>query len=112
MNNKVRPGWFSCRKSVKRVCSTGKSDNKTVYVMEDQDRDDILRAKQAISPAGLGDQSVEGNSGPGSEIDPEPLPADALEDEYMEGEEPGKNLWQRHQNRNTDKPDIDKPAYS
>ncbi len=80
--------------------------------MEDQDKDDIQRAKQAISPAGLGDQSVEGNSGPGSEIDPEPLPADALEDEYMNGDEPAENLRQTHPNRGTDKADLDKPSYS
>ncbi len=80
--------------------------------MEAEDKDDILRAKQAISPAGLGDQSVEGNSGPGSEIDPQPLPADALEEEYMNGDEPAEHIGQRHPNRNTDKPDLDKPAYS
>ena len=86
--------------------------NKTQRVMEADDKDDILRAKQAISPAGLGDQSVEGNSGPGSEIDPEPLPADAVEDEYMNGDEPAENLRQMHPNRGTDKADVDKPSYS
>ena len=81
--------------------------------MENQENDDITRAKQAISPAGLADQSIEGNSGPGSEIDAEALPPDALEDEYMDGEEPGANVHMTHPNRNPNpKPDIDKPAYS
>ena len=82
-------------------------------VMEDQEKEDIIRAKQAISPAGLGDQSVEGNSGPGSEIDAEELAPDALEDEYMDGDKPGGNVHMTHPNRNpNDKPDIDKPAYT
>ncbi|QJW90644.1 hypothetical protein HNV11_15260 [Spirosoma taeanense] len=80
---------------------------------EDPDREDIIRAKQAISPDGLENQSVEGNSGPGSEIDPEPLPADEYEDEYMDGDKPGANVRMMNPNRNpNDKPDIDKPAYS
>lgn len=81
--------------------------------MEDQDKEDIIRAKQAISPAGLGDQSVEGTSGPGSEIDPDALAPDALEDEYMDGDKPGANVHMTHPNRNPDdKSDLDKPAYS
>lgn len=33
---------------------------------------------------------------------------------YTEGpdEEPAENIYQRHPNRNLDKPDIDKPSYS
>lgn len=81
--------------------------------MESEEKEDIIRAKQAISPAGLGDQSVEGTSGPGSEIDPEELAPDALEDEYMDGDEPGDNVRMMHPNRNPNpKPDIDKPPYS
>lgn len=81
--------------------------------MENEEKEDLIRAKQAISPAGLGDQSVEGTSGPGSEIDPPELAPDELEDEYMDGDEPGANLNVRHPNRNPNhKPDIDKPAYS
>ncbi|AUD07387.1 hypothetical protein CWM47_19385 [Spirosoma pollinicola] len=81
--------------------------------MENQEKEDIIRAKQAISPAGLADQSAEGNSGVGSEIDAEELAPDALEDEYMDGENPGANVRMGHPNRNPNpKPDIDKPAYS
>ena len=78
-----------------------------------QDKEDVIRAKQAISPAGLADQSAEGNSGPGSEIDADELAPDVLEDEYMDGEKPGANVRMTHPNRNPNpKPDIDKPAYS
>ncbi|MCK8494465.1 MULTISPECIES: hypothetical protein [Spirosoma] len=81
--------------------------------MESEDKENLIRAKQAISPAGLGDQSVEGTSGPGSEIDPEELAPDALEDEYMDGDEPAANVHMMHPNRNPNpKPDIDKPPYS
>ncbi|QHV94924.1 MULTISPECIES: hypothetical protein [Spirosoma] len=81
--------------------------------MESEEKEDLIRAKQAISPAGLANQSAEGTSGPGSQIDAEELPADQLEDDYMDGDEPGSNLRIRHPNRNPNpKPDIDKPAYS
>ncbi len=89
------------------------AQNATNNGMENQEKEDIIRAKQAISPAGLADQSVEGNSGTGSEIDAEALAPDALEDEYMDGDKPGANVRMTHPNRNpNDKPDIDKPAYS
>ncbi|GAB3948755.1 hypothetical protein GCM10028805_23900 [Spirosoma harenae] len=81
--------------------------------MENQEKNDIIRAKQAISPAGLADQSVEGTSGVGSQIDPDELAPDELEDEYMDGDKPGANVRMKHPNRNPNpKPDIDKPAYS
>ncbi|WP_338876410.1 hypothetical protein WBJ53_12255 [Spirosoma sp. SC4-14] len=81
--------------------------------MASEDKEELIRAKQAISPDGLEDQSVEGNSGPGSEINPPQLPADELEDEYMDGDEPAANVRVMHPNRNPNpKPDIDKPAYS
>lgn len=81
--------------------------------MESNEKDDLIRARQAISPAGLADQSAEGTSGPASEIDADKLPTDELEDEYMDGDKPAANLHMRHPNRNpNDKPDIDKPAYS
>ncbi len=80
---------------------------------QDQDKEAIVRAKQAISPAGLANQSAEAISGPGSEIDPDELPADALEDEYMNGDKPAEDLHMTHPNRNPNpKPDIDKPSYS
>ena len=87
--------------------------------MESEDREDIIRAKQAISPDGLEDQSAEGNSGVGSEQPVEDLPNQdmpnqQIEDTYMDGpDEPGENVRVMHPNRNADgKPDIDKPAYS
>jgi len=81
--------------------------------MEDQDKQDEIRAKQAISPAGLGDQSAEGNSGVGAEIDAPELPANEMEDTYMNGDEPAENVPVTHPNRNEGgKPDLDKPAYS
>ncbi|MEZ0538511.1 hypothetical protein [Fibrella arboris] len=81
--------------------------------MENQDKQDEIRAKQAISPAGLGDQSAEGNSGVGAEIDAPELPANEMEDTYMNGDEPAENVPMTHPNRNEGgKPDIDKPAYS
>lgn len=81
--------------------------------MENQEKEDIIRAKQAISPAGLANQSVEGNSGPGSQIDAEELEPDALEEDYMDGDKLAANVRVTHPNRNPNpKPDIDKPAYS
>ncbi|MEZ0485920.1 hypothetical protein [Fibrella aquatica] len=81
--------------------------------MENQDNQDEIRAKQAISPAGLEDQSAEGNSGVGAEIDAPELPANEMEDKYMDGDEPAENVPMTHPNRNDGgKPDIDKPAYS
>ncbi len=82
--------------------------------MEDQSKENQIRAKQAISPAGLGDQSVEGNSGPGSEPETVPdLVPNELADKYLAGDEPSGDLHQTHPNRNRDgKGDIDKPAYS
>lgn len=81
--------------------------------MEDQDKQDEIRAKQAISPAGLGNQSAEGNSGVGAEIDPPELPANEMEDKYMDGDEPAENLPISHPNRNADgKVDNDSTSYS
>lgn len=80
--------------------------------MENQSKEDEIRAKQAISPAGLGDRSVEGTSGPGAELDAPELEPDELEDNYMDGDEVAGNVRMMHPNRNEDKPDLDKPAYS
>lgn len=81
--------------------------------MESQDKEDIIRAKEAISPAGLANQSAEGTSGPGSQIDADELSPDALDDEYMDGDKVAANVRMTHPNRNPNsKPDIDKPAYS
>ncbi|WP_020606491.1 hypothetical protein [Spirosoma spitsbergense] len=86
---------------------------KDAIDMDESNREDIIRAKQAISPDGLEDQSVEGNSGVGSEVITKKLPPDELEDKYMDGDETAANVRVNNPNRNPDsKPDIDKPAYS
>lgn len=83
---------------------------------QDPSKEAQIRAKQAISPAGLADQSAEGHSGPGSETELRDAPSSALEDEYLENDEDqkvGANVHQLHPNRNpNDKPDLDKPAYA
>lgn len=79
----------------------------------EEEKENIIRAKQAISPAGLEDQSAEGDSGVSAEIDAPELEADPLEDEYMNGDEPAENVRMMNPNRNPNpKPDIDKPPYS
>ena len=86
---------------------------KEAIGVDNSDREDIIRAKQAISPDGLEDQSIEGNSGVGSEVVTKPLPSDKLEDEYMDGDEIADNVRVNNPNRNPgSKPDIDKPAYN
>ncbi|WP_020602112.1 hypothetical protein [Spirosoma spitsbergense] len=76
--------------------------------MESKDREDIIRAKQAISPDGLADQSAEGHSGVGSELPDsdlptEALPRDVVRDEYMDGpDNPGENVRVMHPNRHED----------
>ena len=80
---------------------------------EDPDKENIIRAKQAISSIGLRDQSAEGNSGVGAEIDPPELPANEMEDKYMDGDEPAENLPISHPNRNAGgKQDSDSTPYS
>lgn len=87
--------------------------------METNDKEDIIRAKKAISPDGLENQSAEGHSGisselPAEDVAPQELRNDELEDMYMDGpDEPGENVRMMNPNRNPNhKPDIDKPAYS
>lgn len=86
---------------------------KDAIDMNESNREDIIRAKQAISPDGLEDQSAEGKSGVGSEVETKKLPADDLEDTYMDGDDIADNVRVNNPNRNpNDKPDIDKPAYN
>lgn len=81
--------------------------------MADQEQENIQRAKQAISPAGLMDQSAEGNSGPGAEIDAPTLAHNQQEEDYMNGDEPTENVPITHPNRHPDdKTELDKPSYS
>jgi hypothetical protein len=59
-------------------------------------------------------------SGPGhvkadiKEVDTNNLKVkEEIEEKYLkEGDEPSENIPQKHPNRNLDKPDVDKPAYS
>lgn len=85
--------------------------------MKDEEKDDIIRAKQAISPDGLENQSAAGGVGnelPDSDLPTDELPNDDLADKYVDApDEPGENVRVMNPNRNpNDKPDIDKPAYS
>ena len=92
-----------------------KLKNPNLMATQDSSKEDQIRAKQAISPAGLGDQSADGTSGPGSEVPLKDVPPTALENEYLEGEsdDPAANVRQLHPNRNADeKIDSSGPAYS
>lgn len=85
--------------------------------MESEDKEDIIRAKQAISPNGLANQSAEGDSGVSGQLPDDALPTDALpndnlEDDYMNGDEPAENVPMSHPNRNIHKTDNDNSSYS
>ncbi len=85
--------------------------------MESEDKEDIIRAKQAISPSGLGNRSDAGESNISGELPDDALPKDALpndnlEEEYMNGDEPAENAPMTHPNRNADKPDNGKGSYA
>lgn len=81
--------------------------------MEDPEKDDILRAKQAISPAGLGDRSDKSTTLPGNSS-PSDTPIDELnmtptDDDIGEDD----NEPTTHPNRNRDgKVDIGKGPYA
>ncbi|WP_460638512.1 hypothetical protein [Larkinella harenae] len=82
-----------------------------------EEKKNEINAKQAISPAGLANQSVEGTSGPGSQLPDEEIqdisPTE-IEDRYLDGDEDqtGANVRETHPNRNRDgKPQLDKPSY-
>lgn len=81
--------------------------------MEDPEKEDILRAKQAISPAGLGDRSDKATTLPGNDS-PADTPIDELkmtptDDDIGEDD----NDPTTHPNRNRDgKVDIGKGSYS
>lgn len=81
--------------------------------MEDPDKDDILRAKQAISPAGLGDRSDKATTLPSNDK-PTDTPIDEMkitptDDDIGEDD----NEPTTHPNRNADgKVDIGKGPYS
>ena len=83
---------------------------KSIHVMASQNPDpsqgDIIAAKQAISPKGLMNQSVEGNSGSAAEIDTPKLPGDPAENTYADDTE-SEDAPMTHPNRNTDESSSD-----
>lgn len=77
---------------------------------QDQDKEDILRAKQAVSPAGLGDRSDKATQLPGNDS-PEDTPVSGMDTSPSDDEIEDEATT--HPNRNQDgKVDIDKPPYS
>lgn len=78
---------------------------------ENQDKDAIVRAKQAILPAGLGDRSDKATALPGNDSPNDTL-IDGLDtDPATDAEE--YDVPTTHPNRNPNpKPDIDKLSYS
>lgn len=68
-------------------------------------------AQQAIGPNQIAGHSTTGID---SGVPLKDAPPTELEEEYTEGEDeqPASNVAQNNPNRNLDKPDIDKPAYS
>jgi len=79
--------------------------------MEDEDKEDIIRAKQAVSPAGLGDRSDKSTTLPGYDS-PDDTPLSGMDTSPSdEGED--DDTPTTHPNRNRDgKVDIGKPPYS
>lgn len=59
--------------------------------VDDEDKAKILAAKQAISPKGLMNQSAEGNSGEGAEMDAPELPHNEREETYTNSDESDAN---------------------
>jgi len=92
-------------------------EDQTNMEAEEQSKENQIRAKQAISPHGLGDQSPEGfHGGPAARLPDEDIPdapPSELEANYTDEDgQPLDSLPIRHPNRNYDKPGLDKPAYS
>lgn len=78
---------------------------------QDQDKEAILRAKQAISPAGLGDRSDKATTLPGNDS-PEDTPVSGMDTTPADDAEED-DVSTTHPNRNRDgKVDLDKPPYS
>lgn len=79
--------------------------------MEDEDKEDILRAKQAISPAGLGDRSDKATTLPGNDS-PDDTPLSGIDPTPSEVDEDDDTAT-THPNRNANgKVDVGKPPYS
>jgi hypothetical protein len=79
--------------------------------MEDEDKEAIIRAKQAISPAGLGDRSDKSTTLPGNDS-PDDTPLSGIDPTPSEDDQDDDTAT-THPNRNANgKPDIGKPPYS
>ncbi len=77
---------------------------------QDQDKEAIIRAKQAISPAGLGDRSDKATMLPSNDS-PEDTPVSGMDTEPSDDDR--DDAPTSHPNRNRGgKVDIDKPSYS
>ena len=77
---------------------------------QDQDKEAIIRAKQAVSPAGLGDRSDKATTLPGNDS-PDDTPLSGMDTTPSDDE--ADETPTTHPNRNRDgKVDIDKPSYS
>lgn len=86
-------------------------EKENVMENQDPDQEDILRAKQAISPAALGDRSDKATTLPGNDS-PEDTPLSGLNTDPASGEEED-DVPTSHPNRNRDgKVDIGKGSYS
>ncbi|GAB2524826.1 hypothetical protein [Spirosoma aerophilum] len=82
--------------------------------MEDEEKEAIIRAKQAVSPAGLGDRSDKATTLPGNDS-PEDTPLSGLDISPSDEDEidNDSDAVTTHPNRNADgKVDIGKPPYS
>ena len=78
---------------------------------QDQDKEAIIRAKQAISPAGLGDRSDKDTTLPGNDS-PGDTPVSGMDTAPSEDTE-NSDVSTTHPNRNAGgKADLDKPSYS
>jgi hypothetical protein len=78
---------------------------------QEEDKEAILRAKQAISPAGLGDRSDKATTLPGNDT-PEDTPVSGMDTTPADDAEED-DVPTTHPNRNAGgKVDIDKPSYS
>lgn len=77
---------------------------------QDQDKEAIIRAKQAVSPAGLGDRSDKATTLPGNDS-PDDTPLSGMD--TAPSDDDADDTPTTHPNRNRDgKVDIDKPSYS
>jgi hypothetical protein len=82
--------------------------------MEDEEKEAIIRAKQAVSPAGLGDRSDKATTLPGNDS-PEDTPLSGMDISPSDEDEVDNDsdAATTHPNRNVDgKVDIGKPPYS